>query len=301
VLLANINPQTDIFTPFLHNGAQACIVLFFAYIIKKLADARTTRVADINDDMEIGVNKNWAIAIRRAGLYIGYGFGIAGALSGASEGFLTDIWKLAVDSALMVGILLVAREFNDRFMLHDIKNDEQAKAGNIAVGIVEFGSYLATGLILNGTFTGEGGTYGQAIGSTLAFAALGQIALLVVFWLYELITPFSVVKWVNKNNIAAAIPAAAFLVAFGNIARGAIAGPFVSWGVDLQGFAISFVIGVVLFAILRIVIDRRFVPKIKVKAAVEGDEAKGVTPNAPAMTVVAGLFIMISLVLGSTI
>lgn len=271
---------------------QICVhmamILACAYGAKRIWDWRTT---DIDDDKEVEENSNAAIGFRRAGLYLGIFIGLSGGLIGSSKGFWPDTGALIIDSVVVVGFMFIARWINDRLMLIGIDNDAEAKNKNTAVGIAECGSYIATGFVLSGAFTGEGG----GILSALLFAGIGEILLIVLFWVYQVLTSFDVVKEIKSGNCAAAVAVCGKLIALGLILRASIAGPFVSWSADLKGFGISAVFGIIALVVMNEIIDKVFLPNTKIFTEVQRDR------NVAALVLVESLVIGCAIVISASI
>lgn len=246
----------------------AAVVLIYIWIAKKWRDAATKK---FNDDHEIEENSNIAVGLRRFGLYLGLAIGMSAALIGETQGFLKDLEALAIDGALVLVMMMIARFFNDAIILRGINNDDEAQAGNPAVGLIEAGSYIATGLIMFGAFSGGGGTLLQGYLSAVLFAGLGQISLLIFFEVYELITPFNVREEVKKANPAAGLAVGCMLVALGLILRASIAGDFQGWLVDIKSFALSTGYGIVLLLFFRKIIDWLFLPHTTLQVEIERD------------------------------
>jgi len=266
----------------------ALVAFMYMWVAKKFADWRTT---DIDDDYEIEEKSNLAIGCRRVGLYAGIALGMAGALGGASKGFGADIVALLWEGAIVVACMFIARLVNDNLTLHRIENDKEAKAGNTAVGLVEMGNYVGTGLILWGAFGGEGG----GLVSAMVFFGLGQVTLLALFMLYELITPFSVRAEVAKGNSAAGLAAAGMMISLGIILRASIAGPTVGWTADLGSFAGSAVVGIALLLIFRKGIDWLFLPNTDLKTEVATDQ------NVSAVAVTYGIMFGLALIISAAL
>jgi uncharacterized membrane protein YjfL (UPF0719 family) len=204
-------------------------------------------------------------------------------MGGSSRGFFLDIIQLLVDGLIITGFMFSSRFINDFIMLGNINNDQECvktfmqpdgtrKVGNTAVGMVEAGMYIATGFILNGAVSGGGGTFIQGILSAVLFFILGQMALLVFGFLYELITPFNVRNEIKKNNLAAGIGLGGILIALGIILMASISGPFTGWGSDVAGFAVYAVYGIVMLLIFRAVVDRILLPTTNIAVEIEQDQ-----------------------------
>lgn len=241
----------------------ALIVFLWMWIAKLIADRRVRAVFDSNAEIE--QNANASVGLRRAGLYLGLAVGMTGALSGRSRGFQADVVELLVEGAVLTALLMVSQQLTDKVVIHGVANDEAARDGNVAVGLVEFGVSLATGLIALGSFSGDGG----GVASAVLFFALGQLALMLLAFAYEKITPYDVVDDIRDGNAAAGLMLAGTLIAFGFILSASLTGPSLGWSEDLSGFGLSAASGLVLLLALQWPIDRIFLPGITLRQAIE--------------------------------
>ena len=275
----------------LGQGAVYAVITFlFIVIAKKIADRRTTA---IDDDHEIQENSNAAVGFRRTGLYIAYAVAFAGPLSGASAGFVGDLVALLVDGVVITVCLFVCRIVNDRVMLAHIDNDQEALDGNTAVGLAEFGMYVATGFVLNGSFTGTSENLAGGIASALVFFVVGQAALLVCGYCYEIVTPFNIRDEIKKGNAAAGIALAGMLIALGIILRASIAGPSAGWTADFISFGIYTLYGIVLLLIFKKAVDRFLLPGTPIAVEVERDR------NVAALAVTEAGIIAVAIVISA--
>jgi uncharacterized membrane protein YjfL (UPF0719 family) len=249
----------------LHGAVYSGIILAFIYIAKLLEDRRTT----CDDDHEIIVNNNTAISWRRAGLYLGIAIGMAGAASGNGKyDFLKDVVMLCIDGAIIIPLFFSARYINDKFILSCIDNDCAIDDKNDAVGIAEFGSYVTSGLIINGSFSGDGKDLMTNIVSSVVFFLIGQIYLVCFVKYYQASKArkykgqaefhemeYDLIKEIKAKNISAGVALVGSMIAFGFILRASIAGSFVDWLTDLSSFVSCALIGTILIMILRKVLD----------------------------------------------
>lgn len=260
---------STLFTSFGQGLVYATITFLFIVFAKYIADKRTT---EFDDDYEILEKSNKAVGFRRAGLYIAYAIAFSGTLSGKSAGFVNDILTLLIDGILITVCLFACRAINDRIMLAKIKNDEEVMKGNIAVGLAECGMYIATGFVLNGSFTGTSEGIFLGLINALVFFVIGQAALLFCGLCYEIITPFNVRKEIEKGNAAAGTALAGMLIALGVILRASIAGPTMGWAADLLSFGLYTVYGIVLLLAFRKAIDKFLLPSTSLAVEVERDQ-----------------------------
>ncbi len=261
--------------------------VFFIWLVKKVDDWRTR---EFDDDVEID-DGNVAVGLRRAGLYLGIAIALSGAMGGTSKGFFPDLFQLMIDGLIITGFMFSSRFVNDFIMLGKVGNDQECVKtiitaegkkirGNSAVGMVEAGMSVATGFILNGAISGTGGTLMEGIASAVLFFILGQVALLVFGFLYELTTPFNVRSEIQNNNLAAGIGLGGTLMALGIILMASLSGPFTGWGRDILGFCLYTGYGIIMLLVFKTVIGRLLLPTTSIAKEIKEDR------NVAAMIVV---------------
>lgn len=278
------------------NTAYVVLILCFIYLAKLIADWRTTK---FDDDHEIGEESNLAVGIRRAGLYIGIALGMIGPLGGdATTAFLKDIGLLAIDGVVVLIFLFLARFLSEQIVLPGISNDDEVQHKNSAVGIIEFGIYIATGLILNGSFSGGSGvetSFMKSQASSLVFFLLGQVALILLVLLYKKIVPFNLDGAIKHKNSAAAIAITGMLISLGIILRNAVSGDFNGWATDLTSFGITAGVSIVLLLVFKKVADMIFLKNTDLKTEIERDQ------NIAALVVIESIMIAFALVISTAL
>ncbi|MEE9280088.1 MAG: DUF350 domain-containing protein [Myxococcota bacterium] len=274
---------------FAQGIAYAAVVFLWLWIARFVAGLRTRRVFDARREIED--NQNLAIALRRGGLYVGLATGMLGALAGGETAFLSDLQTLLLEGAVITLFLFLAQLVADAALVHGVSNDEAVREGNVAVGLVEAGSFVATGLIAYGAFSGEGG----GLASALVFFVLGQVALLALAVVYEWLTSYGVVENIRSGNTAAGLMLGGTLVAFGFILNASLRGAFLSWQEDLIAFGISALTGLVLLMLLQWPIDRLFLPGTTIKHEIETDR------NAAAIGVAVSVKLALALVISAVV
>lgn len=267
----------------------ALIVFGWMWVAKRVSDLRVGSVFDADREIEEAANP--AVGLRRAGLYLGLAVGMGGALAGWGESFQASVIELLIEGAVLTVLLGIALQLTDRVVIRGIRNDEAVRDGNVAVGLVELGVSLATGLVALGSFTGEGG----GLVSAVVFFFLGQAALLALALAYEQATPFSVLDDVREGNAAAGLMLGGMLVAFGFILRASIAGPSLGWAADLTGFGFSALAGLLLLLLFNWPIDRIFLPGLSLREAIESQG------NIAAVAVAVAVKIALALVIAAVL
>lgn len=205
----------------------------------------------VPEDRDAG--DNLASALRRAGLYVGVCLGLAGALSAPSRGFLRDVFSLLWYAPLIVGLFFGAWRINDRWILPRVNNDEAIRKGNLAVALVEAGAFVATGLVLKASFSGQGGFL-----TGLIFFCLGQLALVGFFKLMEKLTPCNDEREIEEGNPALGLHYAGMLAALGFVLAASLSGDFSNWGRDLGAFAFAAVKGGAALLLVSWITDKTF-------------------------------------------
>ena len=240
-------------------------IFAFMYLAKYLSDYRVS--SEFNANHEIEENNNAGIGLRRAGLYLAVAIGMLGTVTAPStaHSFLSDLLAVALDGIFVIAFVMVARIIFDAVVIHGLDNDQAVKDGNKAVGFVEAGGYIATGVIAFSSFHGEGGPWY----SSLVFFVLGQAVLLTMVRVYEAFAPFNAVEEVRQGNEAAGLLVGGMMVAIAFMLHGAISGPFTGWMADLTSFALSAAAGIVLIVfVINKYVDRIFLPGSDIKTEV---------------------------------
>jgi len=290
----------------LQGAVDTLFVLIILVIAKKIRDARFSsalqseggKPEEQTADYQIEEASNLAVALRRGGLSIGFGFGLAGVVSGGVVRFsagmdavLQDMLELAGYCGLLLVFLFVAEIIADQIILRSIKNTVEIKNRNEAVGLAEFGIFVATGLIAYGSFHGDGGGWETALG----FFAMGQAAMILFAVLYEMTTPFKMVEQIREGNAAAGLMLGGTLITLGIILCFAIAGPFTTWSEGIYGFGVSAGVGMALLIPFQKLIDRVFLPNTTLKIEVERDK------NIAACAVTVSLQVALAIMIGSLV
>lgn len=215
---------------------------------------------------------NLAVALTMAGYYLGVAAVFVGAFSGPSYGFIKDVTLVGAYSLLGIAFLNLSRFVNDRVILPRFSVREQLiDKHNIAVGAVQFGVYLATGLVAGGAVTGTGG----GVVTALAFFVLGQLSLLLFTRLYEYTTPYRIHESLEEGNIAVGVALGGTLVALGIIVTNGVALDFTGWGENLLSLLKANVFAFVLLPALRFGMDKLVIPGDELSREVMEDKNIG--------------------------
>ncbi len=260
------------------------MIIVFLFLSKKIADAITR----FDDDALISQNENLAIALRRSGIFVGICIALQALIPVVSD--FQDIGIFALGALMVVVIFFVAHFINDFIIIPDVCNNDLVKTGNVPTGLIEAGAFIATGILLNGAFSGnEGG-----ILSAAAFFFMGQMVMIAAIYVHEKIYRFHVVQSVRDNNTSAGVAVAGLLVAYGIILRSSIAGDFTGWAPSLTAFAVSAVTGMIALIIFERIAALIFLPKTSIGDAIRGG-------NTAAIVLVQAITIALSLIISQLI
>lgn len=254
------------------------IIFFVSKFIKDF-------ITPFDDNKALTESDNTALGLSVAGYYIAVTTIFLGAAIGPSlniEAFEsnTAFYKAAL---LQVGItgawafggimaLNLARFVLDKVILNKFNMAKEIiQDKNVGAGAAEFGSYIATGLVIAAAIYGEGGSYLTA----LAFFGAGQLALIIFTKIYQAITPFNIYEEIEKDNVAVGVALAGNFIAMGLVVASASTTPFISWSESLIAFGITFAFGVVFLSVGRLVADKVLTPKASLSKEISVDRNCG--------------------------
>ncbi|MGV3615838.1 MAG: DUF350 domain-containing protein [Fimbriimonas sp.] len=270
------------------SAALVGVTLLLLFVLKLVDD----RITPFDDTSEINEHRNLALALRRAGMYLGLVIAMVASLTGpaAGQGLGRDLLGTLADGGVIIATLIVAQFLNGRLLFGGLAENAALREKNLAVGLTEFGQYVATGLVLNGAFTGEG-----SLLSGVTFVLVGQIALMLTFALYGQFARWDALGEIRKGNVAAGIAVGARLLAIGLLLKASISGDASQFARDLAAFAIWYVFGLVLMAVVSWLADLLFLPGLRIREAIVDDR------NAAASAKVAGVTLATAITVAAVI
>ena len=235
-------------------------------------------------DEQVTKNRNLAVSLRLSGYLVGIILVFLGAVYqplvlttqeglGFNRDFGADVLEVFLYSLVGIVALNVVRIVVNRLVLYKFDIEKQIVEGqNVGAGAVEFGTYIATGLLIGGAASGEGGGPDTA----LAFFGMGLAALILFALFYQLTTPFDIHSEIAGNNTAVGIALGSNLVAMGLVIFKAVFGNFNGWNEALASFFVFVVIGFVLLFVLRLLIDVLLLPSAKISNELAAERNVGV-------------------------
>lgn len=272
---------------FMEMLSSMLVILGFMYIGKVVLDAQMRY--RYNTDVEVDLNGNMAIAVRRAGFY----FAIAIAMIPSIQQNTTEMFQgLGIQIISGISILLFlfgAKWVTDKLILPNTNNSRELQHGNVSIGIVEASIYIATGMILNGSISSGGPLY-----SYLLFFVLAQIILLIIAKINLKINRNSEQR-IGLNNISAGIMLAGNIFSYGLILQAVLRNPFTDIATQLNSFlAISILAIILMIMFANQAVDKIFLPQKPIKEEIDED-------NYAALLMFVGLNISIAYVISNMV
>lgn len=251
------------------NGATLLVLSVVVFLFAKWVNDLIT---PYSVDIELATNDNPALAISFAGYLLGVAIIYVGALWGPSQGIVFDL--LLVGGYSLGGILLLnlARIINDKVLFPQFSNvKEIIEDRNCGTGAVQFGSYVASALVIAGAVQGQGGGPHTA----LAFYLAGQIVLIVFVRCYDLLTPFKLHDEIERDNVAAGVACAGGQIGIGIVLMHASAGDFVGWAQNFNVFAMEAAVVLILLPLVRYFFDKAILFGIDLNHEIAHDQNIG--------------------------
>ncbi len=276
--------------------SSSLIFLVLSFIIILLAQVIYYLIVPYNPRDQIK-NNNLAVGVSVAGYFIAIVAIIAGASIGSAGDFIKDLVDFGYYSVLGIVLLNISKFINDKLILPKFCiTKEIVEDKNVGTAAVVFGSFLASGLIIGGSISGQGG----GIISAIAFFALGQLALILFSKIYNLLLPCCIHDEIEKDNVAVGVAFGGTLIALSIILLKGVSGDFTKWVADLSNFGIEVLAGIILLPTARVMFDKILIPKIKLNDALkQGNITVGVLEAVTVISIaIVYLFIVDFSVIG---
>jgi len=264
------------------------IVFFIFFLIGKVINDLLHREYKLN--FELVEKDNAALALAVVGYYFGLVLAIGGTIAGPSAGLVEDLYDLVIYGILSIILLNISWFLCDKLILFKFRvSEELIRDHNQGTGVVSAGISVASGFIIYGAVSGEGGS----IWTVLVFWALGQVLLILAGLVYERITPYNIHEEIEKDNVAAGVSFAGALVSIGIIIGLAGEGDFTAWSIDLPVYIGFAVLGLILLPIIRLLTDKVLLPTVKLADEIAAQEKPNVgAAYIEAFSYIAAAFII---------
>ncbi len=222
---------------------------------------------------ELVEKDNFAFAIAHTGYFIGILLAIGSAIIGPSHGLYNDLFDITTYGLLAIILLNISTIITDKILLSKFSvRKEIIEDKNEGTGAIEGANAIASGLVLMGAVTGENETGMNGYVSALLFWAIGQVAVILIAWMYNLITKYNVHEEIEKDNVAVGIGFSGAILAIANLVRYALAGDFESWTVTFTDVGFEIGLGLILLPVVRFLTDKILLPGQKLTDEVVNQE-----------------------------
>jgi uncharacterized membrane protein YjfL (UPF0719 family) len=219
---------------------------------------------------ELFIRDNSAVAIALVGFYLGIIIALGGVLDQNFVSWQEQIFSLVFYGLMAIGLMLAGSWIGDCLILRRLDcARETLEERNAGAAIVEAANHIANGLILNTALGGDSGTW------LVAFAcwAIGWVVLVSSSFIYPRIVRYDVFGEIRKrNNPAAGVALAGFLIAIGNLIRSAFLPEFENWTTSLAQYGSTLIIGAIAFIFIRWFADLILVPGVKISDEIARQE-----------------------------
>ncbi len=126
-------------------------------------------------------------------------------------------WAVVMLAALAIFYKLTEWMLRIKLVNEVAERDESGSRGNAAVGILYFGMFAGIGEIVQGAIA-AGDTVWQAV----LYSGVGYALMMLGFWAFELMTPFSLRKELDNHNRLCAWLMAGVFFAVGKVVAAAL-------------------------------------------------------------------------------
>ena len=210
--------------------------------------------------------------------YCGFLFGNVAILIGAFVGpdsarFLFDLLYYVVYAILGICLMLFSGFVAEKVILYKFNNvDEIVRDRNLGTAAVHFGIYVASGLIISACVTGETlAAHGKMYGliSSLIYYAMGIVFLILFTKIHDILTPYSLLKEIEEDNVAVGISFAGHIIAIGIILMRASIGDVGTWQHGFYAYFADLSAIVLLLPFVRILLDKIIVKDINITQEVK--------------------------------
>ena len=211
----------------------------------------------VNVQHELVEKDNFAFAIAHVGYFIGLLLAIGSAIIGPSNGLVQDLIDIFLYGMMAIVLLNLSILINDklifrRFSMYKEIIDDR----NAGTGVIEAANGIATGLIILGAVSGEGG----GVVTALAFWGIGQLLLMLTAWVYNLVTPYDIHAYIEQDNVPVGLGYAGALISIANLIRYGLMTEFFSWTESLINVGLDVGLGLLFLPVVRLFADKILLP-----------------------------------------
>jgi len=250
--------------------AYAVVCMACMVILKYVLNAKVSGHYVADEELAAG---NIAVGLRRGGAHLGLAIAMMGVLSGESATtIINDLLLTFAYGLVAIAFMFSSLVLTDKVVLPHVDNVLQVKNGNVAVGFVEFGMLVATGIIAYSSIAGDAGASLEspllAALSSLSYFVLGQVSLVTLVLVYQKVITrkYNVVEGVNQGKEASGIYLSGKLIAYALILKSAIFGNGSDMAITqmLLEFFMLAISGMIMLYVFELVADKLIVTSTSV-------------------------------------
>lgn len=236
------------------------VVLFFGKMVMDLVVRFRTGK---NADQEFTVRDNPAFGVSFTAYLVGLAIATLTGITPSESSYLTDIVLIMQHGAFAIALLVVAGLVNEYCILYKVSNTSEIfDENNLAVGLVEAGSYLATSFILAGSWSSGGWMH------VLLWFLIGQALLVTAatfYFIYQFVTAYDVHGEIGKGNMASTLGLTGFLIAVGWVIWEVLRGSVTTFVADFKGVGLEFFLALAVLITVRSIADWVLLPNATFK------------------------------------
>ena len=177
--------------------------------------------------------------------------------------------------AVAICLLLLAQILNNKLILSRFDNYKQIiERGNLAVGLAEGSSYIASSLMIFAVMQGASPSFLLDMLLTLFYFALGQLSLILYSRVFILTRRK---RWDLHRELAQQNPAAACSFAFNLCSFALLQSSYIANFFSFYGFILAALLNTLLLLLLDFLIDTLFFPKVSLHEELARDHNWGST------------------------
>jgi len=293
----------DAFINTLETFPRGLVFVGLGLIILVIAKIARDIITPYRLDDEVAKKKNLAVAVRLSGYFIGVILVFLGALYrpltlfvvdglGFDREYGEDVLRVFLYSLAGIAALNLVRILMNRLILYQFDIEKEVVEGqNVGSGAAEFGMYVATGLLIAGAVSGEGGGPDTAA----AFFGMGLVLLVLFALFYQLTTSYDIHSEIEGNNTAVGIAFGGNLIGIGIVTFKAVFGDFDGWSPAIASFLTFGVIGFALLYVMRLMIDKLLLPTVQTSNALAVERNVGVAYIESAVVISAALILFLAI------
>ena len=297
----------DAFIDVLETFPRGLVFVGLGLIILVIAKLARDIITPYRIDVEVTQRKNLAVAVRLSGYFIGVILVFLGALYqpltsiladdavsglGFNQEFGEDVLRVFLYSLAGIAALNLVRILMNRLILYRFDIEKEVVEGqNVGSGAAEFGMYVATGLLIAGAVSGEGGGPDTAA----AFFGMGLVLLVVFALFYQFTTSFDIHSEIENNNTAVGIAMGGNLIGIGIVTFKAVFGDFDGWTEGVAAFITFGVIGFALLYVMRLLLDKLLLPSVSTSHAIAVDRNLGVAFIESAVVISSAMILFVAI------